>query len=667
MPCMRFAEEIMLMLLSEDSGYVVPVPEWQMSCALAGAVLMDLSIENRIDTDLNSLTVVDSTPTGDELLDPTLREIVAEAEIHNAQYWVERIAIKADLISELALDRLVSQNILDFDAGGFWTLSKKVSRTGRYPTVDGRAGEEIKSRIMRVLLDDELPDPRDLVIIGLVHFCGAFRTLLTEAEFEDAERRIELFAHMDLIGRSIGASVRSAYRPPQALRSSRRKPIPVVRTLDVLRAKSAREKNIPKFMAEKCEELGPVFEMRAGGRQFFVLGGAEMNHWVTKKGRLHLRTRDYLEKFQTCWGTARSIASMDGAEHYRMRKAVRAGNSRSVIESRLPDLYRTARDSFRQWGVGKTLVGEDVCQQMIGDQIAQMSCSIKPTPEVLQDLLDYEYRALLVHVMGVLPEFSLLTPAMKRKRANILDLYAQIHASHTEAQREGQHRDLVDDILVLHHDDPQYLPETDLGFAFIAPIIAGHYTGSAVNFAIYDLLTQPDLAARIAAEADALFDSGDPEPADLAESNIDVTHRFVMESMRLHPIVPMHMRTAMNSFDIDGMEIPAGSTVVIAFHATHFMSKHFPEPEKFDIERYAPPRLEHRNSAVYAPFGIGTHTCMGSRWTELQLAANVLLIARHLNLELTPSNYKLKLNPFPKMSPNRNFKFKVSAVRHALS
>lgn len=663
---MRFAEEIMLMLLHDESGYLVPVPEWQMSCALAGAVLMDLSIENRVDTDLETLTVIDPSPTGDQLLDPTLQEIVADTEIHNAQYWIERIAQRTDAISDLALERLVAQDILDFDSGGFWSLSKKVSRTGRYPTVDGRAGEEIKSRIMRVLLDDELPDPRDLVIIGLVHFCGAFRALLSEEDFQEAEERIELFANMDLIGRSIGASVRSAYRPPQALRTSRGKPVPEIRILDLLRSRTCRSLNFPKIFAEFCETLGPVVKLKVPGRDLYVLAGKEMNRWATKRGRLHLRAQDYLEEFQACWGTARSIASMDGAEHYRMRKAARAGNSRVVIEERIADVYELARASFSEWGVGKTLVGEDTCQQLIGEQIANLSCSISPSPQVLKDLLEYEYRALFIHVMNILPAFTLRTPSMKRKRANIMQLYADIHSSHSAAQREGKRRDLVDDMMQLHFEDPQYLPETDLGFAFVAPIIAGHYLGSQLNFAIHDMLTNPDLLARMTEEVDNLFASGDPEASELNPSRIDVTHRFIMESMRLHPVISMHSRTAMNAFEVEGMEIPAGSTVLIAFNATHYMEENFAEPEKFDIDRFAEPRSEHRSTSVYTPFGVGTHTCMGSRWTELHLALNLLLIIRHLSLQMVPANYKLKFNPIPKSSPRKSFKFKVSEVRNPL-
>ena len=86
---LRFAEEIILLLLEDEGGRFVRVPSWSMNYALAGAVLMDLAMEDRIDTDLESLLLIDSTPVGDSLLDPTLAEIAA-GEPHDTRHWVER-------------------------------------------------------------------------------------------------------------------------------------------------------------------------------------------------------------------------------------------------------------------------------------------------------------------------------------------------------------------------------------------------------------------------------------------------------------------------------------------------------------------------------------------------------------------------------------------------
>ena len=660
---MTFAEEVLLLLLDENTGYFAPVPEWKMSCAFAGGVLMDLALKNRIDSDLKTLTLVSDEPTGDDILDPVLEEIVKEKKTHNAQFWVERIAARAETISDKAFARLVKMGILDFDSAGFWSLSKRVSRTGRYPLVDGAPGEEIKQRITRILVTDEIPEPRDVAIIGLLNNCDGVRTLLEPEELEAAEQRIELLSGMDLIGRTIGEAVRSSYRPPESLRTGRRKKLPTIGLLDILRSRAARQGNLPKFFAEQAKKHGPVYEINAGGRKLVVLASQELNLWTGKKGRLLLRTRDYLEAFQQEWGTARSIASMDGADHFRMRKAVRDGNSRVVVEDRMGDVFEIARRNFGGWKEGSVIPVEASCQRLIGEQIAELSVSIEPS-YVLDDLIKFEYRALFVHIIGLLPKFMLRTPRMKKYKQSILDLYAQIHATHTPAQRAGKRRDLVDDLMELHQSDPQFLPETDLGFAFIAPIIAGHYTGSAVAFAIYEMLVNPDIHERMIAEADALFENGEPDAKALTSEAIDVTHRFAMEVLRLHPVINVHRRTAMNSFDIDGVPIPAYSEIMIAFTATHFFEKHFRDPDKFDIDRYLPPRDEHKQTGAFVPFGTGTHTCGGRRWTELQLVLNIMLIARYLDMELVPKNYKLKLSPFPKLSPRKNFRIRIKGYRH---
>lgn len=663
---LTIAEELILLLLKDDTGFVAPIPEWRMSCALVGAVLLDLSFKGRIDADLQKLLVVDATPTGDELFDPTLATIAAEADSHGPRYWVERLAANADDINEMVFDRLVQREILDHDTAGFWSLSRQVARSGRYPLVDGAPGEEIRGRIMRTLFDpEEIPDPHDVTVIGLVRACDGFKALLPPEEHEEVEDRIELIAGMDLFGRAVLSAVQSSYSPPASLRAGRQ-PLPTVGFLECLASPSFRAYNLPKFLAEKAEEHGPAYALKLPGKQFVILAGAEMNHWVGRKGRLYLRTRDYLENFQAAWGTARSIASMDGADHYRMRKAMRAGNSRAMVEDGLGEVFATGRERFRLWEPGAVLPGEASCQRWIGRQMARISTSIDPSDELIDGLLAFEFRALLVHVMGVLPKITLRTPAMRRAHKAVLATYAEIHAGHTPAQREGKRRDLVDDLMDLHDADPQFLPETDLEFTFIAALIAGHYVGSTMSFALYELMTHPDLAERIAAEADALFADGDPEAGQMGLEAIDVTHRFVMENLRLHPVIPVHNRTAANAFEVDGKLVPARSTVMVAYPASHYMAEHFPDPETFDIDRYLPPRDEHRKRGAYHPFGIGTHACLGSRFTEFMMVADLLLLAHHLELEMVPADYQLKLSPLPKFSPDKKFKFRVKRIRNPI-
>ena len=205
------------------------------------------------------------------------------------------------------------------------------------------------------------------------------------------------------------------------------------------------------------------------------------------------------------------------------------------------------------------------------------------------------------------------------------------------------------------------LPESNLRFALSAPLIASVYLGDALSFALYAMASQPEFYARIQQEADALFDGGDPAREDFTEDSVDVTRRFIMESMRVYPIVPMSVRNVMNGCVVEDYEIPEGSRIFIAQAAAHYMDDVFPDSRTFDIDRYLPPRNEHL-SPGYAPFGLGTHTCLGNRWMELQLAVDLLLLAHHFTIEVSPANYKLKIDPFPVLSP-KNLKFVISERR----
>ena len=200
---LRLVEEIVLLLLRDDDGTFVRVPSWSRNYAIAGAVLMDLAMENRIDTDLENLILLDDTPTGDSLLDPTLADIAA-GETQGARYWVERSAEHADAIQDEALSRLIEHGILERRDDRFlWVFKSR-----RYPMIDGRAEREVKLRIMGVLFSDDIPDPRDVTIICLAEACDIFKELLTGRELERAIPRIDQVRKLDLIGQAMSGAIR---------------------------------------------------------------------------------------------------------------------------------------------------------------------------------------------------------------------------------------------------------------------------------------------------------------------------------------------------------------------------------------------------------------------------------------------------------------------------
>ena len=656
-------EELILMLLNEQNGYFHQVPGWDLNCTVVGAVLAELSLRSRIDTDLDSLHLLDPTETGDPALDPILKQIADEPDRRNARYWIERLAGQSDSIIDLILDRLVELKILEHHDGDFWTLATaKWYEDLSDASQEGTVGQFIKTRVVKALFADEIPDPRDAIVICLVNACDVFR-IMFEID-EETEERIASICQMDLIGRSIAAAVAQNIATPLLRRSALNKKIPVVALRRLLLSPHLRSGNIPAIFAELTKEYGPVFEIHPPfAKPMTFLAGPETNHWVHRHGRMHLKAGGYFADFERVYGAHGVLPALDGTDHFRLRKAMGPANSRARLAGRLDDVYRLARQHMATWKAGETFPVR-ACRRMINAQLSPLFLAVE-SQDIIDDLMDFKERALTTHIINALPRFMLNTPGMKRRAKSVDTLLERIQSVHTPAQRAGCPRNLVDDWLSLHASDPQLVPEANLRFALSAALVASVYLGDALSFAVYALASQPVLCERIQAEADALFENGDPGGEDFDQSSMEVTHRFLMECLRMYPIVPMSMRDVMNSFVLEGYDLPVGSRVHIAQTAPHYMEDVFPDPFSFDIDRYLPPRDEHRGPG-YAPYGLGTHRCLGSRWMDLQLAVNVLMIAHHFTLEVSPADWKLKFNPLPSMKPSEKLKFRVAEQRRDL-
>ncbi|WP_419950283.1 cytochrome P450 [Candidatus Palauibacter sp.] len=663
---LSLVDELILMLLDEKGGYFHQVPGWQLNCAVAGGVLAELSFRSRLDSDLTSLYVVDRAETGDPVLDPILKEIADEPDQRTARYWVERLAPRAESIVDLTLDRLVERGILHHHEGEFWTLAPPVMHRQQYGMFEeGATDQFIKARIGNVIFADEVPEPRDVVIVCLVNTCDVFR-LIFELD-EAAEERIRFICQLDLIGRSIAAAVSENLVGPIRRHTALAKKIPTVPLSRLLRNPHVRDGNLNALFGTLAEEYGPVFQIRPPfSERMIFLAGLETNEWMQKRGRMYLRTRDYFGDFEKVYGAAGVLPALDGADHFRLRKFLSPAYSRTRLAGQLDELYSRGRAYMSTLRVGDSYRATSMSRAMVNAQLSPLFIGVD-TQDLMGDLMAYKERALSVHIARILPEFTLRTPGMRRRKAVLDTLMKRILRVHTPAQRVDSPRNLVDDYLSLHASDPQFLPESNLLFAFSAALIASVYLGDTFSLVVYAMASQPDLYDGIRAEADALFADGDPEKEDFTPANIDVTHRFLMECMRMYPIVSMSVRNVMNTCTVGNYELPLGERIHIAMTATHYMSDVFPEPHNFDIDRFLPSRREH-HSLGFAPYGLGTHKCLGTRWMEMHLAANLLMLAHYFTIEVTPAKYarKLRFNPVPSLKPSKKVRFRIAEQRREL-
>lgn len=192
-------EEFLLLTLKDEDGGFVDIPLEYLRAGFLGAAIMELGLQERLDSDLNRVWVVDGTPTGDASLDPVLARLAAPDFDSHADNLINQLIELGDTVRAQALARLCDKKILVETEGRFlWFL-----KTRRYPAIDGKEIREVKLRLLEVLLRDALPDPRDVCLMSLAETCGIINQIVPDSELKVAREQISKFSKMELIGQNV--------------------------------------------------------------------------------------------------------------------------------------------------------------------------------------------------------------------------------------------------------------------------------------------------------------------------------------------------------------------------------------------------------------------------------------------------------------------------------
>ncbi|MBV9122896.1 MAG: cytochrome P450, partial [Planctomycetes bacterium] len=141
---------------------------------------------------------------------------------------------------------------------------------------------------------------------------------------------------------------------------------------------------------------------------------------------------------------------------------------------------------------------------------------------------------------------------------------------------------------------------------------AGHETtGAALTWVWYLLTRHPETADRVIREIDTVLG---PRSATLeAVARLAFTERTIKEALRLYPPTwVIFTRKAVGDIELGGYRIPRGAWVYLSPYVTHHDPRFFPDPERFDPDRFAPGRVGQVPARAYFPFGAGPHVCIGS-------------------------------------------------------
>lgn len=200
---LTLVEEMLLLALDDATGELRPMPVMGLEYSLAGALLADLALAGRLDSDPRQVIVLSREPTGDALLDEPLAALAASAAPLPVAHWLQALAGDSRSLESAARTRLVARGILREEKRKLlWVFGIR-----RYPAADDRERVEVRTRLSALILGDDLPDPRDAILIGLLKGSHLLPHLFPEAAIQAREARIATLARMDLVGREVCSAV----------------------------------------------------------------------------------------------------------------------------------------------------------------------------------------------------------------------------------------------------------------------------------------------------------------------------------------------------------------------------------------------------------------------------------------------------------------------------
>ena len=241
-------------------------------------------------------------------------------------------------------------------------------------------------------------------------------------------------------------------------------------------------------------------------------------------------------------------------------------------------------------------------------------------------------RMLLPPVARYLP-----TPAMIEFRRSVRQLDESVyHIIAARRRDESDSGDLLSMLMQARDEDGSRMSDKQLRDEVMTFLLAGHETTALTLSWTWHLLAQhPEVEEQLHAELERLLAGRVPELSDLPKLNY--TERVIKESMRLYPPAWSLARTVVKEFELRGYRIPAGANVVMSPWIMHHHSAYFPDPWRFDPDRWLRDDAQKLPRFAYFPFGGGPRQCIGNAFAMMEATLLLATIAQRFTLRAVSS------------------------------
>ncbi len=399
-----------------------------------------------------------------------------------------------------------------------------------------------------------------------------------------------------------------------------------------------------EFLEKNSRNYGDIVHYKAFGRHVFQFNHPDMVPEVLIRDAAHHQRGIVMQRAKFALGEG--LLTSEEPLHMRQRRLVQPAFHRQRVAAYGETMIQFAREMTERWPSGTTFdIHRSLLQLTL--RIAGkcfFDSNVESDVQTISDAVT-AFMGFLPLAFLPFPELILKTPLpfIRRIQKSQKKLDALIDGMIAERRgldgnESGDRGDLLSMLLDSLDLEGQTGGMTDrqVRDECLTLLLAGHETtANGLSFCFFLMAQHPEIQEAVFHEAAEAFDStGDPLHVLDGYEGLKYTRRVVSEALRLYPPVWVTARAASDAYDYRGMRILAGSLLLVPQISIHRDARFFPEPMRFDPDRFTPEIVANRPRYAYFPFGAGSRMCIGESFAWMEMALVLATVIRNWRLEL---------------------------------
>ncbi|HCF29352.1 MAG TPA: cytochrome P450 [Cyanobacteria bacterium UBA11049] len=379
---------------------------------------------------------------------------------------------------------------------------------------------------------------------------------------------------------------------------------------------------------------GKVFKGQIFGKKVAYLIGADANKLVLVEQAEHMSSYIGWYFLEPLFG--RGILLQDGEEHRVTRRLMYPAFHGKAIATYFDTIKNIVQDFLKNWGDRGTIPLTSDFRKLTLIVATRLFLGSQSEREVEQTS---EWFSQLIESRLALLKWDLpfmLHGRGQNARRKLIAFLRRIIAERIHQGNLHQSKDVLGLLLAAIDEEGNKLSQAQVIDEALLLLFAGHETtATLLSWVMFELGNNPEWRQRLREEQAKVVGDNELNLSHLKQ--FPLMTNVLKECERLYPPVPAFSRGVLKDIEYGGYRIPAGWFVTISPMLTHRLSELYPNPDRFDPDRFAPPREEDKKHPFgLIGFGNGPHSCLGFEFAQMEMRIILSTLLRHYDWTVTP-------------------------------